>query len=157
MSSPWPREIGGAEAIARGICSPYHVKNGKLKLDAYWPPNDTDEVSVMRATWIQADACKQRAKAVENPSQRKIYRGLAILSATQIRDTGAAVIDTREIFEGHADIRHGVVPSKGEPPPPEQLQLLYDRAKALARLANYYPDPDPPSLTWNGPHLAYKA
>jgi hypothetical protein len=30
--SIWPCEIAAAEAIARGICSPYHVdKRGKLK------------------------------------------------------------------------------------------------------------------------------
>jgi hypothetical protein len=155
--SAWPREIGDAEAIARGICSPYHVKNGKLRLNAYWPPNDTDEVSVMRATWIGADACKQRAKELENPSQRKIYKGLAILSAKQIRDSDAGIVDTREIFEGHADIKHGIVPSKGEPPPPEKLQVLHGRAKALAALANYYPDPEPASLNWSGPTLSYNA
>jgi hypothetical protein len=155
--SAWPREIGDAEAIARGICGRYHVKNGKLKLDAYWPPYDSDEVSVMRVSWIGPDACKQRAKALENPIQGKIYTGLAILSAKQIRDSGAGMIDSREIFEGHADIKHGIVPSKGEPPPPEMLQVLHDRAKALATLANYYPDPDPASLNWTGPQLSYKA
>ena len=152
-----PREIGDAEVIARGIFSPYHVNNGKLKLNAYWPPYDSDEVSVMRGSWIGADACKRQAKSLENPSQRKIYRGLAVLSAAQIRKSGAKIVDTRERFEGHADIKHGIVPSRGEPLPPEQLQILRDRAKALAELANYYPDPDPPSLNWRGPKLSYKA
>src|SRR5215469_16476770 len=83
-------------------------------------PSDTDEVSVMRVDWIGADACKRHSRALENPNENKVYRGLAILSAKQIRDSGAGITDTREIFAGHADIRHGIVPRKGEPPPPEE-------------------------------------
>jgi hypothetical protein len=154
--SLWPRDIADDEAIARGICSPYHVKKGKLQPNTYNPPYDTDEVSVMRVNWIGADACKQRAKELENPAENKVYKGLAVLSARQIWDNGAAVVDTREVFEGHADIRHGITPSKGEPPPPEELKALRDRTKALANLAKYYPDPDPAAVGWVGPTLRYK-
>jgi hypothetical protein len=155
--STWPREIGDGEAIVRGICSPYHVNSkGRLKPDAYWPPNDTDEVSVMRADWIGADACKARAKDLEDPDEGKVYRGLAILSANQIRQSGAGIIDTRNVFEGHADIKHGIVPSKGDPLPPEKLKELRDRTKALANIANYFPDPDLASAGWSGPPLLYK-
>jgi len=111
--SIWSFEIADEEAIARGICSPYHVsKNGKLKPDAYWPPFDSDEVSVMRASWIGAHACKHHAKALENLDGGKIYKGLAILSAQQIRQSGAELIDTRSLFQGHADIRHGIFPKR---------------------------------------------
>lgn len=80
--SIWPREIADEEVIARGICSPFHVrKNGTLKPTAYLPPNDTDEISVMRASWIGADACKRHARLLENPHEGKIYRGIALLSA----------------------------------------------------------------------------
>jgi hypothetical protein len=152
--SSFPREIDDAEAIARGICSPFHLKNGKLTDNAYWPPYETDEVSVMRIDWIGPDACKQRAKALENSG--KTYKGLAILSAKQIRESGAGIVDTREIFEGHADIKHRIVPIRGEPLPAEQLQVLRDRVKMLAKLANYYPDTDPRDLNWVGPSLRYK-
>jgi hypothetical protein len=158
--SAWPLEIADAEAIARGICTPHHVKkNGTLKPGAYWPPNDTDEVSVMRACWIGSNGCKRHSKTLERPLETppKIYRGLAILSAKQIREAGAQIIDTRHIFEGHADIKHGIVPSKGEPPPPEMLQALQTRAKTLATLALYYPDLDPQAPRWSGPTLSYSA
>jgi hypothetical protein len=155
--SIWPCEIPDVEVIARGICSPYHVKRGKLKPDAYWPPYDSDEVSVMRASWIGTDACKRHAKDLENPDEDKIYRGLAILSAQQIRTSGARLIDTREVFKGHADIRHDIVPRRGEPLPAEQLKTLRDRTKALATLANYFPDPDPAAEPWAGPDLHYKS
>lgn len=131
--SAWPREIADTEVIARGICSPYHVgKNGKLKPEAYRPPYDTDEVSTMRADWIGSDACKQHAKDLEDPSHQKIYRGLAILSARQIRKSGAGIVDTREVFQGHADIKHGIVAPKGDPLPAEQLKQLRDRIKSCA-------------------------
>ena len=109
----------------------------------------------MRVDWIGADACKRHSRALENPNENKVYRGLAILSAKQIRDSGAGITDTREIFAGHADIRHGIVPRKGEPPPPEELKKLRDRAKSLATLANYFPDPTPTAEHWNGPPLLY--
>jgi hypothetical protein len=152
-----PRDIAADEAIARGICSPYHLKkNGKLDANAYWPPPDSDEISTMRADWIGADACKKRARRLENPAQGKVYKGLAVLSASQIRQSGAGLIDTRHIFRGHADIKHGIVPSKGNPPPAEKPKELRDRCKALADLANYLPDPDPATSTWAGPPLRYK-
>ena len=64
--SPWPREIVDDEPIVRGICSPYHVKKGKLLSAAYLPPYESEEVSVMRVAWIGADACKQHAKDLED-------------------------------------------------------------------------------------------
>jgi hypothetical protein len=152
-----PRDIADEETIVRGICSPYHVnKKGALKHNAYLPPDGTDEVSVMRADWIGADLCKQHARDLENLAERKVYKGLAVLSARQIRNKGATLIDTRETFEGHADIRHGITPSKNNPLPPDQLLILHDRTKSFAALANYYPDPEPTSVTWTGPALRYK-
>jgi hypothetical protein len=155
--SAWPREIADAEVIVRSICSPYHIKNGKLTPTAYRSPPDRDEVSTMRADWIGSDACKQRAKKLENPVEGKIYRGLAVLSAGQIRRLGATIVDSREVFEGHSDVKLGIIVRKGDPPPAKQLKFLRDREKSLANLANYYPDPDPPSPNWTGPKLSYKA
>jgi hypothetical protein len=95
------REIGDAEVIARGICSPFHVRsNGKLKPEAYEPTPETDEISTMRVDWIGSDACKKRAKDLEDPDHEKVYRGLAILSAKQINQCGVTIIDTREVFLG---------------------------------------------------------
>jgi hypothetical protein len=158
----WPREIVDDEAIVRGICSPYHFKNeksGKLSRNAFWPPPTTDEVSVMRVDWIGANMCKRHAQALENIEQKKFYKGLAVLSAEQIRQSGASVVDSREVFEGHADIRHRIIaPAKGEPfSPPEKQKELYDRCSALADLANYYPDPNPEGAGRSGPQLRYKS
>jgi hypothetical protein len=155
MSSCWPREIGDAEVIDRGICSPYHIdKNGKLKPNAYRAPAGSDEVSTMRVDWIGADACKRHAMNLNDPQYDKIYRGLAILSAMQIRHSGAEIIDSREVFKGHSDIKHGIVEKDGDPVPAPQLMMLRTRCKTLATLANYFADPDPASAGWRGPALS---
>jgi hypothetical protein len=126
--------------------------------EAYEPTPETDEVSTMRVDWIGADACKKRAKDLEDPDHEKVYKGLAILSAKQISQCGATIIDTREVFMGHADIKLGIrAPKKGDPLPPEQLKEFRDRTKAPAKLANYFPDPDPSGGSWSGPPLRYKA
>ena len=101
----------------------------------------------MRADWIGSDACKQHAKDLRESrtEETRSIRGLAVLSALQIRQLGAAIIDTREEFEGHADIKQGIISlRRGDPPPAEQLKILRDLEKALlAKLANDFPDPDP--------------
>ncbi len=149
----WPHEIAGDEPIVRGICSPYHLdKKGQVTPRAYRSPPGKDEISVMRAAWIGANCCKRRAAGLGDPDEGKIYCGLAVLSATQIRTHGGRVVDTREVFDGHADIRFGWIPVRGEPPPPALLLAL----KALSALAAYYPDPDPEAATWTGPELHYK-
>lgn len=154
----WPLKIANAEAIVRGICYYHHVKsNGVLKPQAYRSPPDMDEVSVMRADWIGAHRCKQHAKDLEDLNANKIYKGLAVLSARQITTSGADLRDTRNVFDGHADIIHGIVIRKGDPPPAADLKVLHDREKSLAKLAEYYPDPDTGGESWTGPPLRYKS
>jgi len=111
-----PIEIANEEAIVRGICSPYHVSSkGKLKPEAYDPSPATDEVSVIRHAYVGSDFCKKKAKELEDREKRKIYQGLAVLSARQIRSVGSEVVDSRQIFFGHADIKHGFDLIEGEP------------------------------------------
>jgi hypothetical protein len=153
----WPIDVANDEAIVRGICTPFHVSSkGKLKPEAYEAPPDDDEVSVIRLGWVGADTCKRKAKELENPSKGKRYTGLAVLSAKQIRDEGADVFDSRHVFKGHADIKHGVIQRKGVPLPPEDLKRLRSRLRNLANAAEYYPDPFPDIDGWNGSPLAYK-
>jgi hypothetical protein len=107
--SVWPRDIAPDEAIVRGICNFHINKKGKLQPAAYKAPKGSDEVSVMRHAWIGSDSCKQHARDLEDLPSKKRYTGLAVLSAAQILNSGADLVDTREEFEGHADIRHGIV------------------------------------------------
>lgn len=153
----WPSEIADPEAIVRGVCSPYHVNSkGKLRPEAYKSPAGIDEVSVMRADWIGSDMCKHRAKELEDATKNKIYTGLAVLSAQQIRQLGAEVMDSRHVFEGHADIKHGVIQEKGKVLPPEVSEALRTRHKKLAELAVYYPDHSPALNVWDEGQLRYR-
>lgn len=153
----WPLEIAGSEAIIRGICTPYHVTtNGKLKPEAFSPTPDTDRVSVMRHDWIGTEACRRHAKALSNPEKNKVYRGLAVMSASQIRNTKADVFDSRELFDGHADIRHGFIVKRGDPLPPKDILTMRERNKKLAKIAAYYPDPDLSAGCWLGQPLRPK-
>lgn len=141
----------------RGICSPYHVKsNGKLKPEAYDPSPDTDEVSILRVLWIGADLAKKYSKAIQ--TKAKLYKGLAVLEAATIRAQGADVVDSRELYCGHGDIRHGIrlKCSESDPPAPELVRWLHVRNKELAKLSRYFPDPDPSNHRWTGGDLVLR-
>ncbi len=145
----WPREIADTETIVRGICSPYHVSTaGKLKPEAFKPPAGLSDVSVMRVDWIGVNACRNHAKSLGDG--QKIYRGLAAIAARDIRLTGAEVVDTREQFDGHADIRFVIASGIGDPLAAKQVFGQRQQLKALANSANYCPDPDPDAVRWNG-------
>lgn len=154
-----PEIVSDHEVIVRGICSPFHVKsNGKVKKQAFHPTPRTDEVSVMRHDYLGPHICKARAQALENPEKNKTYKGLAVLAAAQIRQSGCDVKDSRQIFLGHADIKLGVTTATepGEPVVAEQSERLDGIAKSLAELANYFPDPSPQALSWTGAMLSPK-
>src|SRR5690349_2891133 len=72
---------------------------------------NTDEVSVMRHAFLGSSFCKAKAKQLTSPG--KVYEGLAVLSAFQIRSTGCDIADSRHVYLGHADINVGIdVPAR---------------------------------------------
>ena len=85
----------------------------------------------MRHKFLGSDFCKAKAKELTGPG--KVYEGLAVLSAFQIRSTGCDVVDSRHVYLGHADIKIGIDVPAGEPPPAEQLVVIQDRRKDLAK------------------------
>jgi hypothetical protein len=110
----------------------------------------------MRLDYMSADACKARAKRLENPNAKKEYRGLAVLRVAAVRLTGADVVDSRINFCGHADIKLGIpeltseyIPE--EPYSPELTLRLHDFAnKFVASSSRFYPDPNTQLETWVG-------
>lgn len=144
-----PIAIEDCEVIARAIFYPRYVNNsGKLKGAAFRSPGGVDEVSVFRHTYMGSDECKDRARKMEKKPDRT-YRGLAALLAREIRMHGSDVVDSREIFLGHADIKHGFLPIAGEPLPPEMAARLDD----LAKTARFYRDPSPDTSGWSGEEI----
>ncbi|MFY1903295.1 hypothetical protein ACOTBZ_26780 [Achromobacter xylosoxidans] len=108
----------------------------------------------MRHDWIGASVCREKAKSLEDLKNKKVYRGLAAITAGRIRSAGAGIVDSRELFDGHADIKLAEVP-EGEPLPPELLLAFSDLKKVLLAATTYYADSDPGSLGigWTGPAL----
>lgn len=150
-----PTEVLDTETLVRCLCSPFHFKNGKLLWKAFQPPRQSDEVSVIRANHVSADFCKLKGKelADETSNPPKVYEGLAVIAAGAVRFCGSRVVDSREVYEGHADIRHGRVALDHEPPSPKEVEAIREQCKLLLRYAQFISDPDATSDVWTGPQL----
>jgi hypothetical protein len=153
-----PVHVADDERILRAIYSPYHLdKKNNLKHQAYDPTPRTDEVSVMRLEHMGAVLCKRRAKSIENPAQRKAYRGFAVLRTRSVRASQLEVADSRENYSGHADIKFLLAELKarepGEPLTPEAQKKFKDMKDALLLASNYMPDPNPQTASWQGGKL----
>ncbi len=146
-----PVHVSDDERILRAIYSPYHVKNNKLKHQAFDPTPGTDEVSVMRFEYMGVGLCRRKAKSLGNP--KKAYYGFAVLRTGVVRTSAMDVVDSRRHFCGHADIKLLMLkPEPNEPPPPEAGKRLKDLKDALLHASNYVPDPNP-GKAWRGNKL----
>lgn len=144
-----PVEVALEEIIVRGVCHPYHVKNDKLHWNAFWPPPERDDVSVLRHDYVGADFCKTHAKSLANEQQGKIYKGLSFFNRAAVQYAGADIVDSRSEFLGHADIKHTQkAPPKGHPRDSAELMALVDVCKAIVKKAIYLPDPNPADDKW---------
>jgi hypothetical protein len=151
-----PVAIADGEKIVRAIIHPFHVdrKKQRLKKDAFKSRSGTDEVSVIRGTYKDADFCKAKGREVGVASARGEYVGLAVLLARQIRDANSEVRDSRNVYCGHAHISHGIVaPPPNEPLPPDQRLALDKKLETLRNAAAFHADPDPERDGWSGPPL----
>lgn len=143
-----PVEVTDPEKIIRAVVSPFHIdqKKNRLRKAAFRSKPGTDEVSVIRATYKDADFCKSKGREAAG---EKEYVGLAVLTASQIRRAGSEVHDSRSEYCGHAHISHGIIERPHEPLPPE----LNTRLETLRDCAIFYLDPQPQTSGWNGPAL----
>lgn len=148
-----PKAIDDDETIVRGILTPWHCKNGKLRRQALKPPAGSSELSVMRLR-MGADFCKNKAVEIGSKNANNEYSGPMALGAAAIRRLNAAIEDTREPpnFLGHADVRYEFcVPGKDDPPAtPEELKRIDDCLDVLLTFAIYHHDPDPHTPGWRG-------
>jgi hypothetical protein len=147
-----PIAIDDQERIARAILNIHLNEKGKLKTNTFRPKPGKPDVSVMRHSYMGSDACKAKAKGIRSSSPNIEYKGLAVIGAKQIRNSGSEVTDSREgkdHYCGHADISHGSPPPPGEPDDP----MLVEKLRALKNAARYYPDPDPSIEHWTGAQI----
>ncbi|WP_295990878.1 hypothetical protein [Rugamonas sp.] len=141
-----PRNIADDEILVRAILSPYHLKKNKLSPQAFASPPERDEVSVNRGRYVACWLAKAYAKRwVQLPADvpPKMYTGLALISARAIRRLGSEVVDTREEYMGHADLKHGLVRSRGEALAPDLRKKYDERLKQMAAEATYLKDQAP--------------
>lgn len=145
-----PIEVSDSEVLIRTVTTWNVNARGKLKPSLFHHPED--RVSVARRNWIPPWLAKAYAKArIQNATLKppKLYLGLAFVSAGNVRKNGSDVIDSREEYLGHADIRNGIVQSRQEALPPEQRKQLDERARAIAKSARFVKDPNPKSILWS--------
>jgi len=149
-----PIEIGNDENIVRVIFHRDYVKSGphtyKHQVFRSGPPG-TDEVSVIRHSYMGSDFCKQKGKEIAVRRHKDSFVGFAVLRTRAVLDTGSTVHDSRKYYCGHAHISHGFTVEPNEPPEAENNMRLTARCKALRDAAAYYPDPNPATPNWTGP------
>jgi|SRR5208283_906969 len=146
-----PVPVASEENVVRAVWS-QHLDGKSLKKSFF----KTERASVMRHTYMGTEACRVQAKAIVpgNPSLR--YKGLAITRVEKFRAVGSDIVDSREIYCGHAHVEHGQIAYEqaepGEPRTgPEALMMLDERLRKLKEATRWFPDLDPASEHWSGP------
>jgi hypothetical protein len=155
-----PSDVDDNEVVVRCVCSPFHYSKGKLHWKAFQPKRGRDDVSVIRADYVGPHVCKVKGKelaAAATPEDKKAYEGLAVIAAGAVRICGAGIVDSREHFLGHADIKHGYGVTDYEPEAPEIIETVRERCKRLLKFAAFFPDPAVDSEGWTGPALVASA
>ena len=99
----------------------------------------------MRHDYLGSEFCREKSKEI----CKEAYAGMASLLVRTVRRIGSDVVDTREVFLGHADMPHGYVFVPNEPPPPE----IALKIKELVAHAVLHLDPDADAATWTGADL----
>jgi len=146
-----PVAISDKETIVRALKTPAHFDERKkrLKPAAFRPPPSESGISVMRQL-IGDSQCKQKALEICGGS----YRGLAVILASNIREVGSTVEDSRSEWFGHADLDHGIMIPANDPPAPEVLGRLLERLRGLVQRSIFMDDGEASSPSWKGKTLA---
>lgn len=169
---PFP-VVDSEELLVRGILHPMFCSNSKnkLKREAFLPPPERRDVSLLRFLYTDDDFCKQHSKSLTIPNN--IYKGLATFKTVHVYN---AVTAAKAEIEAHVkgtpiDINDNYIVSKpvyvGDPGLPMHADLLYSQAlikgepntnhrliaNELLKVALYYPDPSPETIPWTGEKL----
>lgn len=150
-----PIDINDRETIVRAVLTPWHVKMGKLKWQAFKPAPGKG-LSVIRLC-AGADYCKNKAVSIAAKNPNNKYIGLLSILAHDIRKAGSAIIDSRDSpnFFGHADVYHNLPELLPDEPAltPEDNDILKLRCEALVKVSILCCDPDPEAPNWTGDRL----
>jgi len=141
-----PLDIKEDEIILRGICTPFHYSESKKKLkpEAFRPPPESNEVSIIRHTYVDVEVARNRSKDLE--TEGKTYIGMAVGPANCLVTDISKVVDSRVVFCGHGDVVFCFqMPPKGEVMPGEIQKKFRDTVSLFAKKFKVYIDPNPAS------------
>jgi hypothetical protein len=157
------------ELLIRGIVHPMFCHSNKpvLKREAFLPPPDKNDVSLLRLEYADNDFCKNHAKNLVVGNNT--YTGLGLFLAKhvyEINQESDVEIDVKvegtpidhkgnyisipPVFVSdsglpmHADIIYSEPTVRGEPAIKHRVF-----ASKLAKIAKYFPDPNPFSDKWD--------
>jgi hypothetical protein len=154
-----PLEINYSEIIVRGVFHPffYSVSKGKLKREAFLPPPDKNDVSVLRHDFTEDDFCKDHCKSL-NMGPEQTFCGLATFCAYHIEETNQRQKTNVELsptpmpgLPMHASILYEEPINKAGVP----NTAFREYANKLKKRANYFNDPDYSSQGWKGNILGW--
>lgn len=169
-----PFEIDNDELLVRGIVTPlfYSESKNALKREAFLPPPNKRDVSLLRRRYTTDDFCKDHSAGLRISQQR--YCGLStfrmqIISdlnnipgqnvqvevvATPINEHGDVILNPPVFVKDgglpmHADILYPSIIERGA------IQTEFrEYANKLLRLASFYSDPSPNTPGWQGSALS---
>lgn len=174
MASPIPRSIAPAETLIRGIVHPYFYSQSKqrLKPEAFLPPPNKRDVSVLRLSYTNPHFCKQHCQGLRVGTDGH-YVGMAALTADAVAQAnalpqvaGAVTVEATPLdvtlqpmladvpttadsgLPMHADILYREPVQRGVPNPAAQ-----QAARFLLGKTCYYADPQPAVSGWEGADL----
>jgi len=147
-----PIAIDNSETIVRAVVTPAHYKNGKVATAVFRPPVGKSSISVMRQV-MGDDFCKNKGVEIAKDSRNQAYVGLLTIKAAAIRDAGSSVVDSRELWLGHADLDHGIESVPNDPLNSVDFARMTERCQALKKSSKFHPDHDAERPGWSGPPL----
>lgn len=170
MAEQIAKRIEISETIVRFVFSPFHVKKGKLKREAFQPAKMRNDVSVQRLRYSSESTCRRIGMAQQRHSEPvKIWMGMAgfkaslIITKTQegepiqivaspMNNGGGYYSEETVVFAddpglpAHADILYEYESIEGEPLP----TIVKQYAQYVCEQSHFFADPDPTSTQWEG-------
>lgn len=173
------RTVKDEEIIVRGLVDPLFWSHNKKKFkkEAFMPPPNSNDVSVLRLIYTDDHACKRHASSLQIPNN--VYVGLAVVLSKDIRSVNNAIPNNEvgvDVVCTPLDIENKVVPKnkvvyKEDQGLPMHADILYSEANvreevgnprekigqismAISKFAKGENDPDPSSNDWKGPSLS---
>ncbi|HEY1018438.1 MAG TPA: hypothetical protein VGE25_05540 [Sediminibacterium sp.] len=172
-----PFQVGNNELLVRGILHPmfYSNSNKTVKREAFLPPSNRQDVSLLRHGYSTDNFCKIHASSLVIKDNQ--YCGLATFCAFHPKEVFDSIIPAERIkveIKGTPIDENGVYIST---PPvykksrglPMHADMLYETplvkgapqtkhrqfANKLAKVSNYFHDPKPNSQKWSGEKLKW--